>query len=51
MQKLCLLYNFVDEYNYTKLKYVTREKVRLYKTCGCYVIINQTGYTRVLSIV
>ena len=30
---------------------VTREKVLLYKTCSCYVIINQASYTRVLSIV
>ena len=32
-------------------KCVTQEKVRLYTTCVCYVIINQTSYTRVLSIV
>ena len=31
--------------------HLTRDKVLLYKICGCYVIINQTSYTRVLSIV
>ena len=34
-----------------KGKCVTQKKVRLYTTCVCYVIINQTSYTRVLSIV
>ena len=31
------------------MKYVSLKRVRLYLNYGCYVIINQTSYTRVLS--